>query len=163
MRTKALTIIFFALMLSAATLASEQQRQIDVRVAAHEGHEGAIQSFRFDSDEAGFDLDELQLGESRAYVDAEGNNLFVVRTDEGFDFDLNGRKISLPDFADLGDTAMFHAGDETHVMRSVQKIEIISDDEIGDLDLDIELNFDDMGIHEGHETIVIKKEVDVTN
>ncbi len=119
--------------------------------------------FVFDSDEAGFDLNELQLGESRAYVDADGNNLYVVRTEEGFDFDLNGRKISLPDFAELGDTVAFHADDETHVMRSVQKIELISDEDIGEMDLEIELNFDDMGIHEGHETIVIKKEVDVTN
>ncbi len=163
MRTKALTIIFFALMLSAATLASEQHRQIKVLIEAGEGHDGEMQLFRFDSDEAGFDLDVLQLGESRAYVDAEGNNLYVVRTEDGFDFDLNGRKISLPDFSKHGDITMMHAGDETHVVRSVQKIKLISGDDIDGLDLDIELNFDDMDIHGDHEIHVIKKEVDVTN
>ena len=163
MKTKALTIIFFAMMLSAATFASEQQRRVEVRVEAHDGHDGEMQSFRFDSDEAGFELDELQLGESRAYVDAEGNNLYVVRTEDGFDFDLNGRKISLPDFADFGDTEMFHSGDEVHMLRSVQKIEMVTVDEIGDMDLDIELNFDDIDIHGDHEIYVIKEEVDVTN
>jgi hypothetical protein len=163
MRTKALIIIFFALMLSAATFASEQQRRVEVRVEAHDGHDGEMQSFRFDSDEAGFDLDELQLGESRAYVDAEGNNLYVVRTEEGFDFDLNGRKISMPDFSDHGDFTMMHSDDQVHVLRSVQKIEMVTEDGIGDLDLDIELNFGDMDIHGDHEIYVIKEEVDVTN
>jgi len=37
MRTKALTIIFFALMLSAATLASEQQRRVEIRAEAVTG------------------------------------------------------------------------------------------------------------------------------
>ena len=163
MRTKALTIIFFALMLSAAAMASEQQRRIAIMVEADDGHDGDITSFRFDSDEAGFDLDELQLGESRAYVDEDGNNLYVVRTEEGFDFDLNGRKISLPDFTKHGNITMMHAGNGTHVVRSVQKIRIDTDNGIDDLDLDIELNFDDMDIHGDHEIYVVKKEVDVTN
>ena len=163
MRTKALTIIFFALMLSAAAMASEQHRRIELMVEADDGHDGDITSFRFDSDEAGFDLDELQLGESRAYVDEDGNNLYVVRTEDGFDFDLNGRKISLPDFSKHGDITMLHANDETHVLRQVHKVRMISGDEIDGLDLDIELNFDDMDIHGEHEIHVIKKEVDVTN
>ena len=163
MRTKALTIIFFAVMLSAATFASEQHRQVEVLVGTGGAHDGDFTSFRFDSDEAGFDLDELQLGESRAYVDADGNNLFVVRTEDGFDFDLNGRKISLPGFLDHESIAFMHAGDEAHVVRSVQRIEMISGDDIDGLDLDIELNFDDMEMHGDHEIHVIKKEVDVTN
>jgi hypothetical protein len=103
MKTKALIIIFFALMLSAAALASEKQRHMQIHIDAHDGHDSEMQSFRFSGDDAGFDLEELQLGESRAYVDADGNNLFVVRTENGFDFDLNGRKISLPDFTRIDD------------------------------------------------------------
>ena len=163
MKTKALTIIFFALMLSAATLASEQHRRVEVLIEADEGHDGEMQSFRFDSDEAGFDLEELQLGESRAYVDADGNNLYVVRTEEGFDFDLNGRKISLPSFSEHGDITMIHMGDEAHVLRSVQKVKMVSSDDVDGLDLDIELNFDDMDIHGIHEIQIVEEEVDVTN
>lgn len=159
MKTKALIIIFFALMLSAAAMASEQQRHIQIRLDAQEGHDTELQSLRFDSDEAGFDLEELQLGESRAYVDADGNNLFVVRTEDGFDFDINGRKISLPDFT--GDDMMFiHDADDAHgekqIIRKMKMIKIDSDD------FGIDYS-DDMEIHELHEVRIVREEVDVTN
>jgi len=159
MKIKALIIIFFALMLSAAAMASEKQRHVQIHVDAQDGHDADIQSFRFNSDDAGFDLEELQLGESRAYVDADGNNLFVVRTEDGFDFDLNGHKISLPDFT--GDDMMFiHDGDDAHgekqITRKMKMIKIDSDN--------FGIDFtDDMEIHELHEVRIVREEVDVTN
>jgi hypothetical protein len=161
MRAKELTIVFFALMLSIAAFASEKQQRIELRVDASQGQDGAIQSFRFDSEEAGFDLAELQLGESRSYVDAEGNNLFVVRTEAGFDFDLNGRKISLPDITseDLH-MMVVHDGDESHGQKhAVRKVKIIKM-ESGE---DINEYSDDVKIHEAHEIHIVRKEVDVTN
>jgi hypothetical protein len=173
-----LTIIFFAMLLSVAAFASEKQRHIQLKVQTDEGEAASMTAFRFDSDKAGFNLDELQLGESRSYIDEAGNNMFVVRTEDGFDFDINGRKISLPGFSTHGDMMIMHDGDDsiskTHVIRTVERVEMVS---VGDADelampieldlelseLDIELNFDDMEIHEGHETIVIRKEVNVTN
>jgi hypothetical protein len=159
MRAKAPTIIFFALMLSAATLASEKQRHVRIHVDAQEGHGTNIQSFRFDSDETGFDLEELQLGESRAYVDEDGNNLFVVRTENGFDFDINGRKFSMPDITS-GDMIFNGDGDEAHgekhVIRKVKIMGMISDDGSNEYS-------DDMEIHEMHEIRIVREEVDVTN
>jgi hypothetical protein len=159
MKTKALIIIFFALMLSAAAMASEKQRHMQIHVDAQEGHDTEIQSFRFDSDDAGFDLGELQLGESRAYVDEDGNNLFVVRTEDGFDFDINGRKISLPDLSS-DDMTYIHGGDDAHgekqIVRKMKMIKIDSDD--------FGIDFtDDMEIHELHEVRIVREEVDVTN
>jgi hypothetical protein len=123
MKTKALIIIFFALMLSAAAMASEKQRHIQIHVDAQEGHDTEIQSFRFDSDTAGFDLEELQLGESRAYVDEEGNNLYVVRTEDGFDFDINGRKFSLPDF-----TSIHNEYSDDMEIHEIHKIRIVREE-----------------------------------
>ncbi len=159
MKTKALIIIFFALMLSAAAMASEKQRHIQIRVDVQDSHDSEIQSFRFDSDVAGFDLEALQLGESRAYVDEDGNNLFVVRTEDGFDFDINGRKISLPDFTRgdmiiMSDDAEMHS--EKHVIRKVKIIKMDSDDGNNEY-------FDEMGTHEAHEIRIVREEVDVTN
>ena len=159
MKTKALIIIFFALMLSAAAMASEKQRHIQIHVDAHEGHDTDVQSFRFDSDEAGFDLEALQLGESRTYVDEDGNNLYVVRTEDGFDFDLNGRKISLPDFTSgdmmfIGDIDEAHG--QKHVIRKVKIMGMIADDGSNEYS-------DDMEIHEMHEIRIVREEVDVTN
>jgi hypothetical protein len=159
MKTKALIIIFFALMLSAAAMASERQRHVQIHVDAQEGHDTDIQSFRFNSDDAEFDLEELQLGESRAYVDADGNNLFVVRTEDGFDFDLNGHKISLPDFTN--DDMMFvrDGNDALGEKQIVRKMKIIKIDS-NDFGIDFT---DDMEIHELHEVRIVREEVDVTN
>ena len=51
MKTKALIIIFFALMLSAAALASEKQRHMQIHIDAQDGHDSEMQSFRFSSDD----------------------------------------------------------------------------------------------------------------
>ncbi len=161
MRAKELTIVFFALMLSAAALASEMQRHVELRIDARQGQSGAVESFRFDSEEAGFDLAELQLGESRSYIDKEGNNLFVVRTEAGFDFDLNGRKISLPDITSEDLHMMVaHDGDESHGQKhAIRKVKVIKM-ESGE---DTNEYSDDVKIHEAHEIRIVREEVDVTN
>ena len=51
---------------------------------------------RFDSESAGFDPMELQLGESRSVVGEDGSIVFIVRTEDGFDIEANGRRVSVP-------------------------------------------------------------------
>ena len=161
MKAKDITVLFFALMLSAAALASEKQRHVQIHVDAQEDHDAAMQSFRFDSDAIDFDLRELQLGESRSFIDEEGNNLFVVRTEKGFDFNVNGREISMPDFTegDVDAMIMQHGDDihgEKHVVRGIRQIEMMTDEDIHEISEDMEL-------HEVHEIRIVREEVDVTN
>ena len=161
MKAKDITVLFFALMLSAAALASEKQRHVQIHVDAQEGQDATMQTFRFDSDAIDFDVRELQLGESRSFIDKEGNNLFVVRTEEGFDFNVNGREISMPDFTegDVDAMIMQHGDDihgENHVIRGKRQIEMMTDE-------DIHIISEDMELHEVHEIHIVREEVDVTN
>lgn len=159
MTIKSIAAIALAFVLSAAALAGETHQK---RVAIHidtDGDGHAVQAVRFDSETAGFDLDELQLGESRAFVDEDGNNLFVVRTENGYDFDVNGRKIAVPDPASFGDSTTLHenhaADGQTHIVRKVRVIRT-GDDE------GTEIN-EEVLIDEHHEVHVLPPEVNEPN
>ena len=58
----------------------------------------------FDSDDAGFDLQSMAVGETRAVTDASGNVANISRTEEGFEIEVAGETIVLGD-PDLGDLA----------------------------------------------------------
>ena len=49
-------------------------------------------------EELGFDLQDLQFGESRSVVDGSGRNILITRTETGYDFAVDGRTISMPAF-----------------------------------------------------------------
>ena len=49
-----------------------------------------------DSNDMGFNLDDLQVGESRSVVDDDGRSILVTRSDDGFSFTVDGKTIDLP-------------------------------------------------------------------
>jgi hypothetical protein len=134
MRAKAIIVVFFGMMLGAAAIASEQHQHVAVKIKVKEQRDADAREFRFDSHAAGFNLHELQLGESRSFVDAEGNNLFVVRTADGFDFNLDGKEFSIPALVDDNSVAIkLHVDGEAgehHVIKRVIKIETDDENEV---------------------------------
>ena len=164
MKVKALAALVTAIVLSAAALASEHRR-MHIEIAVDDDENGA-QSFNFDSDEAGFDLGQMQVGESQTFTDSEGKAALVTRTESGFQFDVDGKTIEVPEISparELELTDGTHEGD--HVIKKVRKIEIIKGD--GDIAIVEETHspHDDVSIHsdEEHEVYVIKKEINVAN
>jgi hypothetical protein len=71
----------------------EQQTKIEVAISDDDSGE---QRFIFDSQDAGFDLQSMQVGESRSITDRNGTTADVRRTEDGFELDLNGKTIDLP-------------------------------------------------------------------
>lgn len=55
-------------------------------------------SFELNSEELGFDLDEMQIGETRSIVDEAGRPILITRNEDGFSFNVDGKVIDLPDF-----------------------------------------------------------------
>lgn len=51
-----------------------------------------------DSDELGFNLHDLQEGESRSIVDASGRTILVTRGADGITLDVDGKTIEMPMF-----------------------------------------------------------------
>ena len=85
----------FAVCCSPPRQAGEQQRtRIEIAIDDDAASE---QSFVFDSQDAGFDLQSMLVGESRSVTDRSGSTADIRRTEDGFEIDVNGKTIDLPD------------------------------------------------------------------
>ena len=132
MKVKAILVCVFTFMLAAAAFAGEQHR-MHVEVVVDDDASGA-QVFRFDSADAGFNLHDMQVGESRTITGESGETALVVRTEDGFEFDINGKRIKLDNMGDGVDFTMGHgehhaemlinAGEDVHIARKVKVMKI---------------------------------------
>lgn len=78
-----------------------------------------------DSDDLGFSLHDMQLGENQAIVDKEGRSILITRTEEGFRFEVDGKTINMPAFDSDMDLHMMHedsSGDGRHHVRMIRKV-----------------------------------------
>jgi len=99
--------IAVALLLASAATAGEE-KHMNFAIAIDDG-DGPV-TLDLDSDDMGFSLHDLQVGETRSIVDKAGRNVMVTRTDDGFSFDVDGKKIDLPMLEDAHGMA-FATGD----------------------------------------------------
>jgi hypothetical protein len=107
--------------LLAATVQADHEQKTKIKIAISD--DGAEeQTFVFDSQDAGFDLQSLQVGEVRSITDRNGTTANVRRTDDGFELDLNGKTIELP---------VLHEHDGMHGEHKVE-VHVDSDDTMKD-------------------------------
>ena len=146
------------LMLSIAAVAGEQHKRVEIVVDDNNGA-----PIVFDSESAGFDPLELQLGESRSVVDEDGNTVFIVRTEDGFDIESNGRRVSVPDPASMVtahvDIAAHVSDEEAEVMRQIVIERMHEEHEVNvlhDIDLDEDVEIE-------HEIRIVREVVNDTN
>lgn len=132
MTAKSIVVSFFALMLGAAALAGEEHRT-QIEVALDDDQTGQ-QLFRFDGQDAGFNLHDMQVGESRTITSESGQTAFVLRTEDGFEFEVDGKKIDMGDFGDVhgftmghGDT-LVNVDENIHMARKIKVVKIDGDD-----------------------------------
>lgn len=124
MKFRKLVLLSASLGLAATALANEDATSsIAIAVAGHEmGDETRVM---LNSEELGFDLHDMQVGENRSVVDASGRNILITREVEGFKFDIDGKEVAVPLFEGghtgavwLGD-AMAHEDVQVHVMSDM--------------------------------------------
>jgi hypothetical protein len=76
-----------------------------------------------DSDDLGFDLHDMQVGENQSIIDKDGRSILVTRVEEGFTFEVDGKTINMPAFEGLGSAGVWinngdHSSDiDVHVMH----------------------------------------------
>ncbi|MBT8103807.1 MAG: hypothetical protein KJO95_12610 [Gammaproteobacteria bacterium] len=92
---RALIVIIWACLIGAAAIAAEEQRT-RIKIAVDDDAAGQ-QTFQFDSQDAGFDLQSMAVGESRTVTDTSGSVADVRRTEDGFELDFKGETIKLDD------------------------------------------------------------------
>lgn len=93
MKLRTPTLFLWVALIAGAAIAGEE-RQTRIEIVVEDDATGA-QSFLFDSEEAGFDLHSLAVGETRTLTDRHGSTADIRRTDDGFEFDVNGKTIDL--------------------------------------------------------------------
>ncbi len=69
-----------------------------VVISEDDGSGGEPIRIELSGEELGFDLQDLQFGESRSVVDSSGRSILITRTEKGYDFGVDGRTVSMPAF-----------------------------------------------------------------
>ena len=90
--------VFVVIGLFATTVWSgeESHQKIEIKVISDDG--GDRTHFVLDSDELGFNLHDMQVGENQSVVDKEGRAVLITRTEDGFSFEVDGKTIQMPAF-----------------------------------------------------------------
>ncbi len=113
----AVTLIF-----SATAADVEEKRIMKIVVAGDSSRDST--AFHWTSDDADFDMQGMQLGETRSIVDESGSSVLITREAEGFKFDVDGETIIVPDFDIDGAHMAFVGGSD---FSTDVDIEIIGD------------------------------------
>lgn len=123
MNFKTLAVVSWACLLGTAAIAGEEYRtriEIDVDVD-DSGH----QSFFFDNQEAGFDLHSMAVGESRTLTDESGNTADVLRTHDGFEFNVEGRTIDLKELHEPNGLHVDHGDVDVVLVKDLKKVKML--------------------------------------
>ena len=119
-------VLFGALLIGLAGSAmagDEAKMKMVIEVVAEDGTNG--KHFMINSDDLGFNLDGMQVGENRSIVDESGQNILITRGEDGFSFNIDGETIELPHFGggEHGGMHWISDGEDSdvnvHVMKDV--------------------------------------------
>ncbi len=126
-------VFFWGFLIAGAAIAGEQHRaEIKIEI---DGDDNGHSVFKFDSQDSGIDLYELEVGETKTYTDDDGNEVKVTRDENGFEFDVAGEKIVVADVMhDEHDLKMLHLAHEGEnvVVEKHHKVHMVkTDDDVG--------------------------------
>ena len=115
MKFRTTVLVLACLGLSTIAFAEEATKMV-ISVKSDTGGDNV--HFEIDSDEAGFNLHDMQIGENRSIIDKSGKSVLVTREENGFRFDVDGKTVNMPDF----DTE--HQGAMWVMDREVEDVDI---------------------------------------
>ena len=110
-----------ALLVVNASAGEQQKTRIEIAIDDDSNEQT---SFVFDSEDAGFDLQSMLVGESRSITDRSGNTADLRRTEDGFQLDIGGKTIELPGLA--GDHAV-HGEHAVKVLADGSDVDVVKE------------------------------------
>lgn len=180
MNFRAISVFFWACLIASAAVAGEQ----------HETHikietDDADGNFEWHSTDPNADFSDLEIGDSKTITGDDGTQATVTRTEDGFEFNVDGKTIELMEFVGDGDiTIDIEKSKDIRIIKTddAADVTIISTDKIDDetrarleavlkdAGKDGEILFidgselaDDALAHGEHDVRIIKKKVEKTN
>lgn len=120
MNVRALTVFLWGCLIASAAVASEK-RETHVKILTDD----ADGVFEWHSSDPDADFSDLEVGESKTIMGEDGKEVTVTRTEDGLEFDVDGKKIQLMEFIDDGevmvDIDVLHDDGAEHVVHKVGK------------------------------------------
>ena len=120
MNLRAFTLFFWGFLIASAAVASDKH-ETHVKILTDD----ADGTFEWHSTDPNADFSDLEVGESRTITGDDGAEVTVTRTDDGLEFDLDGKKIQLLEFIDEGgvtvDIDVLHDGEKKHIVRKIHE------------------------------------------
>jgi len=100
---KILKLAVMAVLLTfAATTFAQEEHEMKFEVIVEEGGSDQSSRIHWTSDNADFDIQDMQVGESRSIVDDDGRAILITRGEDGFKMDVDGKTIDLPMMPGMG-------------------------------------------------------------
>ena len=106
MTARAIFLLVWVCLIATAAVAGEERRT-EIKIAV-DGDAGEHRFFHFDSADSGVDIESMAVGESQVITDSDGNEVTVLRTEDGFEIDVAGEKIEIAGLHDDHEFAMLH-------------------------------------------------------
>jgi hypothetical protein len=103
---RAIFLLVWVCLIATAAVAGEERRT-EIKIAV-DGDAGEHRFFHFDSADSGVDIESMAVGESQVITDNDGNEVTVLRTEDGFEIDVAGEKIEIAGPHDDHEFAMLH-------------------------------------------------------
>ena len=108
---------------------------MEIKVIAEDG-DGETH-LTLDSDDLGFNLHDMEVGENRSIIDKDGRSILVTRGEKSFSFDVDGKTIEMPVFDGHDDGSVWvsrgdappHADIDVRVMHDGMAPDVMFDAE----------------------------------
>jgi len=112
MNVKQIATLLATVLFAAVAYAGEKgHRGVEVVVISDDS-DGETR-LMLDSDDLGFNLHDMQVGENRSIVDKDGRSILITRGEDSYSFDVDGKTIEMPLF-DSNENMALWAPDADH-------------------------------------------------
>jgi len=126
MNLRALAVFLWGCLIAGAAIAGEEHRT-EIKIAI-DGEGTEHQVFKFDSQDSGVDLRNLEIGDTETFTNEDGHEVTVTRNDSGFEFNVGGETVEVPDFTgDEHELVQLHKAHESEnvVVEKHRKVHMI--------------------------------------
>lgn len=134
MKAKQFATLLATVLFAAAVYAGEKDHSAIEIVVISDDVAGETH-LTLDSDDLGFSLQDMQVGENRSIVDKDGRSILITRGEDSYSFNVDGKTIEMPLFDSHENMALWDShGDHTsnvdvRVMHDGMSPNVMIDDE----------------------------------
>ncbi len=90
------------LLIFGATAFAQEEHEMKFEIIVAEDGTDETTSFSWSGADADFDIQDMQVGESRSIIDDSGQSVLITRETDGYKIDIDGKTIMMPEMPEMG-------------------------------------------------------------